>query len=116
MRQTVRQHSFVRIMSVVVLLGAILPNVLYLGHWPIRGVHGTHTHVHSDQQSQSHASHCHYGPASCFDQPLVSTDWWLSDDQWSTLFDNEPQRVESYTDDITLESPVFRLKPPPRYV
>jgi len=101
--------------SFLILLLAVLPNVLYLGHWPIPGIAGEPRQIHSEAEAQQHAAHCHLGPSTCTDQPSLVGTWWIGDDAWSLRFDKEPQRVESYDQLVTLEAPVFHLKPPPRY-
>ena len=47
----------------MVLLGAILPNVLWLGHWSVTGLGATSEAA----AAHDHASHCHGNP-SCADQ------------------------------------------------
>ncbi len=53
---------FLRIGSLVVLLLAVLPNVLYVGHG---GVLGGRAHISSETEAAEHASHCHLGPKQC---------------------------------------------------
>jgi hypothetical protein len=53
---------FVRIGSLVVLLLAVLPNVLYVGHG---GLLGGQTDILSETEAAEHASHCHLGPKQC---------------------------------------------------
>ena len=53
---------FVRIGSLVVLLLAVLPNVLYVGHG---GLLGGHSHIANEAEAAEHASHCHLGPKQC---------------------------------------------------
>jgi hypothetical protein len=49
-----------------VLLAALLPNVSYMGHWPISGA-GAHVDPGVDPASviEEHEAHCHIGPATC---------------------------------------------------
>ena len=52
----------VRIGSLVVLLLAVLPNVLYVGHG---GLMGGHSHIWNATEAAEHVSHCHLGPKQC---------------------------------------------------
>lgn len=62
----VRQRRFVRVMALLVLLAAILPNVTYFGHWNFRGLSSAAAEASAD----GHANHCH-GTPSCADQAAV---------------------------------------------
>ncbi len=48
----------------LVLLLAVIPNAIYLEHWPLLGV----VSVNTEEESEDHAAHCHGGPAGCADQ------------------------------------------------
>ncbi len=56
-----RRATLIRAAAVLVLLFVVLPNVLYLGHWPIFGDHP----IRSEAQAREHAAHCHLGPSTC---------------------------------------------------
>ncbi len=51
----------VRTGSLVVLLLAMAPNIMYVGHWG----GGEHEHISSPAEAQEHAEHCHLGPSKC---------------------------------------------------
>ena len=59
----------IRLGSVLVLLFAVMPQVLYLGHpMPTDGAAGQATatgHEQHDRVAAEHANHCHVGPKSC---------------------------------------------------
>ena len=52
----------VRICSLVVLLLAVLPNLLYVGHG---GLLGGHSRMSNEGEAAEHAAHCHLGPKQC---------------------------------------------------
>ena len=60
-----RQKRLVQVMALVVLIGAILPNVTFVGHWNFGGLLGATAHTHA--HAHAHADHCH-GFSSCADQ------------------------------------------------
>ena len=60
-----------RAMALIVLLGAILPNVTYVGHWSIRGLEAAAAGTSAD----GHANHCH-GSSACADQAAYGLQWW----------------------------------------
>jgi hypothetical protein len=53
---------YVRIGSLAVLLLAVLPNVLYVGHG---GLLGRVSHISNEMEAAEHASHCQLGPKQC---------------------------------------------------
>lgn len=53
---------FVRVCSLAVLLLAVLPNVMYVGHG---GLLGGHSHVSTEAEAAEHTAHCHLGPKQC---------------------------------------------------
>jgi hypothetical protein len=65
-----RRRLAIKLGSVLVLLLAIMPQVLYLGH-PVREADratqttATTSHEHHDQAAAEHAGHCHVGPKGC---------------------------------------------------
>jgi hypothetical protein len=65
-----RRRLAIKLGSVLVLLLAVMPQVLYLGH-PVREAESTAqttagaAHEHHDQAAAEHAGHCHVGPKGC---------------------------------------------------
>jgi hypothetical protein len=64
-----RRRLAIRLGSVLVLLLAVMPQVLYLGH-PTREAAATDQamatgHEHHDKVATEHANHCHVGPKGC---------------------------------------------------
>jgi hypothetical protein len=65
-----RRRLVIKLGSVLVLLLAVMPQVLYLGH-PARETDGptraaaTTGHEHHEQAAAEHAGHCHVGPKGC---------------------------------------------------
>ena len=104
-----RQRRFVRMVAFIVLLGAILPQVTYLGHWSIRGLS-----VSAAPAEDGHAYHCHGSPA-CADQAAYGLQWWsdmgdaLSLD--SGLMRADPRERDASTSDAFISPP----ERPPQY-
>ena len=104
-----RQRRFVGVVALVVLLGAILPNVTYLGHWSIRGLS-----VSAAATGDGHANHCHGSPA-CADQAAYGLQWW-SDMEDALSLDGgltraEPRERDASTSDAFIAPP----ERPPKY-
>lgn len=64
-----RRRWAIKLGSVLVLLLAVTPQVLYLGH-PTPAADATEQtmaggHEHHDQAAAKHAGHCHVGPKGC---------------------------------------------------
>ena len=105
-----RQRRFVRVVALVVLLGAILPNVTYLGHWTVRGLEP----AAADTSADGHATHCHGSPA-CADQAAYGLQWW-SDMEDDISLDGglaraEPRERDASTSDAFIAPP----ERPPKY-
>lgn len=101
-----------RVMAMVVLLGTILPNVTYVGHWTVRGL-GNATAT-AEASTHDHANHCH-GPSACADQPAYSLQWWR-DNQKALVLDGDPERAQApEAVPSPTEPTIAPLDPPPRY-
>lgn len=97
----------------LVLVLAVLPNVLSIGHLPLPGLNAE-AHVHTAAEAREHANHCHGSPASCGDQPsFVGTSWVFNDDIPITR-QGDTHEVETNGFVIALDSPAFADTPPPR--
>ena len=64
MRRLVRRNV-IRITAVVLVI-AVLPSALYLGHWPFLP---GYERSDSATQAQEHAGHCHVDPSRCSNGP-----------------------------------------------
>ena len=100
-----RQRRFVRVVAFIVVLGAILPQVTYLGHWSIRGLN-----VRVEASADSHANHCH-GSSACADQTAYGLQWW-SDMENAVSLDGGLTRAEPNVRDASA-SDAF-IAPPER--
>jgi hypothetical protein len=66
-----RRQRLLKLGSVLVLLLAVMPQVLYLGHPTASSDSETATravpagHEHHDQAAAKHAGHCHVAPKGC---------------------------------------------------
>ena len=105
---TLRRRRFVAIGAVVVLLGAILPNAAYMGHWDLPGLRVVEAHAGHD-----HASHCH-GDSSCANQAADGVPWWREGEDGLLLgggtgWAQAPQQAPS-----AVAASVLLPDPPPR--
>jgi hypothetical protein len=88
---TRRQRRYLSFAALIVLLLAVMPNALYMGHWPVfqhssaESPPSAHAHHAGDdtaaaEEAHARAGHCPLGPAKCSDaqapvQPfLAATD------------------------------------------
>jgi len=100
-----RQRRFVGVVALVVLLGAILPNVTYVGHWSIRGLGGA-----GAASNDGHANHCH-GSSACADQAAYGLQWW-SDAEAAVSLDSGLMRAGPRERDASASDPF--ISPPER--
>lgn len=105
-----RKRRFVRAMALIVLLGAILPNVTYVGHWTIRGLEAASAEASSD----GHTDHCH-GASSCANQAGYGLQWWAEGEDGLALGGGPERAHVAGGDPSPVEPIVAPLDPPPRY-
>ncbi len=106
----VRRRRFVRAVALLVLLGAILPNVTYIGHWTVRGLETATAHANAD----GHANHCH-GSSACADQAAYGLQWWAEGED-APILDGGPDRALAPEQTPSPSDPVIApLDPPPQY-
>ncbi len=99
-----------RVLALVVLLGAILPNVTYIGHWTVRGLETATAEANAD----GHANHCH-GSSACADQAAYGLQWWAEGEDALTL-DGGLERAQAPEGDPSPIEPVIApVDPPPQY-
>jgi hypothetical protein len=58
------RKRFGRSVARFILLGVLLPNIIYLGHWGPATAAETHAAAHS-HGTDEHDLHCHTGPSKC---------------------------------------------------
>ncbi len=105
-----RKRRLVRVLALVVLLGAILPNITYIGHWTIRGLETANTATSAD----GHANHCHSSSA-CADQAAYGLQWWTEGGDALNL-NGGRERVQAPERDASPIEPIIApLDPPPQY-
>ena len=105
--------GLVRVGAIVVLLAAVAPNVLYVGHW---GSAGEDQHVDHPAEVQEHAEHCHIGPAKCSGQASFTGTWSIGGEAPAISFDSEPRPVVAAAPAFLPDFPAARLDQPPRGV
>ncbi len=105
-----RKRRFVRVLALVVLLGAILPNVTYIGHWTIRGLETANAEASAD----SHANHCH-GSSACADQAAYGLQWWTESEDALILNGGQERAQTPDRDASPIEPVIAPLDPPPQY-
>lgn len=99
--------------SLVVLLAAFLPNLLYVGHGPLGGSDGHDFKTAAD--IEEHIAHCHIGPSDCSDQASVGVSPWVVSSDLAFALDSAPRKVEFSEQTVHVESYASPFKPPPRF-
>jgi hypothetical protein len=108
-----RRVAAVRVGAFVVLLFALTPNILYVGHWGPGAEREAHAHDSGATQA-GHAEHCH-GTANQCDAPAMVSVSWVTGDSVPPAPPNTlliamlPSFVPGDTD-----ATVAVIKPPPR--
>ena len=121
--------GFSRFAALVILIGCILPQVTYLGHWPVPGV--TSAIAESDEHEAAaapgqpaedpegeggieHELHCHTGPSKCGGPQAMVGSVWVGEDAGLLGLDNAPH-AESGAGTLSRRDPFLTpILPPPR--
>lgn len=98
-----------------ILLAAILPNLLYVGHGFTEPAHAHETEgaTESTERGDEHVQHCHLGPSTCAGQSSLVGTWWVGD---ASLLP-EPDLVLATIDSAEIhpiDPPSIRLLRPPQ--
>ena len=108
-----RRDRLIRVGGLVILLAAVMPNVLYLGHWSVAGE--AHGGIHTAAEAEEHAAHCHLGPAKCSGQASFTWTWTIGDHEWSLAPNARPQQIELGEYEHYAEPSLSIDTPPPRF-
>lgn len=104
-----RRRGLLRAMALLVLVGAILPQLTYFGHWHVPGLDRATAAVDGD----GHADHCH--GSACAGKAASGLQWAPATQPGLTL-DGGPQRAQPTAIQPSPRDPaVLPLDPPPRY-
>jgi hypothetical protein len=111
-----RGNVVIRTGSLLILLSAVLPNTLYVGHGPLSFDHGHAAEGAHDGASEAdgeHAQHCHVGPSRCGGSQSMVGAWWVGEDSGLLSLDG-PARAVPHSDSLraTDALPVRILQPP----
>ena len=107
----------IRTASLLILLVAVLPNVLYVGHGPL-----SVGHDHAEQDAHGgavgvggeHAEHCHVGPSRCGgSQSMVGT-WWAGEDSGLLSLDGLVRAVPHSDSLRAIDALPVRILQPPK--
>src|SRR5712692_642338 len=97
----------------VILLGAVLPNVTYMDHWPIWGGGEDHE-VHGEAEADAHAAHCHTGPSKCSNEQALVGSWWVGDEPMRISPNPPSHEIESKRESTVAEPLPAIITPPPQ--
>lgn len=112
-----RRSGLVSAMAVFILLGAVFPNVSYLGHTQAPPPHNHATHQPNAPQNSSgeeHALHCHTGPAGCAGAQAMIGAIWVGEDSGLITPAGETRTTPDSSQPTIPEAPVFPILEPPR--
>jgi hypothetical protein len=109
-----------------ILLGVVLPNVVYLGHWgvespspaePHAAAHAASAHGHDASGGVSeHELHCHAGPSKCGGPQALTGSLNVNEDAGLLTPAGSLISFTDSPDSFSPEPPAGRLLEPPRAV
>ena len=108
-----RQVAAVRVGAFVVLLFALAPNILYVGHWGPGAEQKAHAHDSGTAQA-GHAEHCHGNANQCDAPAMVSVSWVIGESLPQAPPDALLIAILPPFVPGDLEATVAVIKPPPR--
>ena len=116
-----------RFAALIILFGSIVPQVLYVGHWPVPGVISVtaeseeHEHeVHSGFPNEGeggidHELHCHTGPSKCGGPQAMVSSVWVGEDSGLLGLDSTPRAQSTDNAALKLDPPSYSILQPPRH-
>ncbi|HEY5638919.1 MAG TPA: hypothetical protein VIW01_02610 [Dehalococcoidia bacterium] len=116
-RDVFRRTGLINAAAVFVLVGAILPNVAYLGHMQpaLSHSHAAHqANTPQDSAGEEHELHCHAGPASCAGAQSMVATVWVGEDAGLIAPASETRTALDASQPTIPEAPVFPILEPPR--
>lgn len=106
-----------RLMAALVLVAAVLPNVLYVGHWSAPGPEAAHSHsTATPEESDEHELHCHKGPSRCAGPQSLTGSLWVGEEAGLLALDAQPRQVDLIETTRRIEAPTARILQPPKTV
>ncbi|MEX0683506.1 MAG: hypothetical protein WD904_04280 [Dehalococcoidia bacterium] len=112
------RNRFVRSVARFILLGVLLPNFVYLGHWTTTGTEAhetTHHHRQPDAAADdAHTLHCHTGISKCGGAQAMVGALWVGEDAGLFAPDDAPKPILLAPAAIAPEPPTLLLLQPPK--
>lgn len=115
-----------RFAALLILFGSVLPQVLYVGHWPAPGVTNVSAEAveraHDESASAdshgegggAHELHCHAGPSKCGGPQAMVGAVWVGEDSGLLGLDATPRAQSRDTAMLNVEAPFSRILQPPQ--
>ena len=116
-KDVIRRSGLVSAMAVFILLGAVLPNVAYVGHAQPAPSHDHASHqpnAPQDSTGEEHALHCHAGAAGCAGAQSTVGAIWVGEDSGLIAPVSETRTTHDSSQPTMPEAPVFPILDPPR--
>ena len=116
-KDILRRSGLASAVAVFILLGAVLPNMVYLGHAQPAPSHNHATHQPGTPQNspgEDHTLHCHAGPAGCAGGQSMVSAIWVGEDSGLIAPPSEARATAASSKATALEAPVIRILEPPR--
>lgn len=107
-----QQRILVSAGALFVLVAALLPGIVYMGHWGSAGTNHDHA---GETHATSHEDHCHVGPARCSGGLSMVGTWWVGEDPVSVEPDTIPTILTSNHDPLPGSAHAARIFQPPRF-
>ena len=118
-KDILRRSGLASAVAVFILLGAVLPNMVYLGHMQPAPSHSHDTqqpNTPQDSPGEEHELHCHAGPASCAGAQSMVAAIWVGEDSGLITPPAETTTAPDSAQPTPPEAPVFQILEPPRAV
>jgi hypothetical protein len=107
-----RQRIAVKIGAWLVLLFALSPNVLFIGHWSPGAQ--VETHSHEAQTTAAHAEHCHGDARQCDAPAMVSVSWVTGESTPAQFPESALRPVHFPAPAAAPDTTISVITPPPR--
>jgi hypothetical protein len=105
---------FGRSVARFILLGVLLPNVVYLGHWGPAAASESHEAAHQTRGADEHDLHCHTGPSKCSGPQATVGSLNVNEDAGLPTPEGPVRLLFGVPAETAPEPPVSRLLQPPQ--
>lgn len=107
-----QQRMIVSAGALFVLVAALLPGIVYMGHWGSAAKNHDHA---GEMHATAHEDHCHIGPSKCSGGLSTVGTWWVGEDPVAVEPDTVPTILVEDSNVAVVSAHAEPIFQPPRF-